>query len=120
MYEDEDVQNRYSPLGYFLMTFPMEQLQLCLKKINKIIRKNRIRETNTTDFYNLFGIVASMTGMFRQRFNDLRNALRWSHQPKDRPDGLFHAEHRWMFIHDMVDIFEKRLLHHLIELMMMV
>ena len=46
-----------------------------------------------------------MTGMPRQRFDDLRSALRWSHHPKNRPDGLSHAAHHWMLNHDMVDIF---------------
>ena len=43
--------------------------------------------------------------MSRQRFNDLWSALRWSHQPKDIPDGLSHSEHFRMLIDDMVDIF---------------
>ena len=38
----------------------------------------------------------------RQRFDNLWSALRWSHQVKDTPDGLFHAEHCWMLIDDMV------------------
>ena len=46
-----------------------------------------------------------MTGMPRQKFNSIWSALKWSHQHKDRPDGLSDAEHRWMIIDDMVDIF---------------
>ena len=48
-----------------------------------------------------------MTGIPRQRFGDLWSALRWSTQPKDRPQGVSHAEHRWMLINDMVDIFNQ-------------
>ena len=40
--------------------------------------------------------VGAMTGMPRQRFDDLSSALRWICQPKDRPDGLSHAEYCWM------------------------
>ena len=43
-----------------------------------------------------------MTGMPRQRFDYLWSALRWSHQPKKRPEGMTHAEHRWMLVDDMV------------------
>ena len=61
MYEGGDVQNRYSPLDYFLMSFPMEQLQLCLRETNIILRNNRKRETNTTELYKLFGIIVLIT-----------------------------------------------------------
>ena len=37
-----------------------------------------------------------MTRMPRQRFDDLRRILQWSHQPKNRPQGTSYAEHRWM------------------------
>ena len=67
----------------------MEQLQLCLEDTNTNLRNNRKRETNTTELYNLFWIpavkVGAVTGMPRQRFNDLWSALRWSYQIKDRP-----------------------------------
>ena len=41
LYEGGDVQNRYSPPDYFLMSFPMEQLQLCLKEKNMNLENNR-------------------------------------------------------------------------------
>ena len=46
LYESGDVQNRYSPLDYFLMSFPMEQSQLCLRETNINLRNNRKRETH--------------------------------------------------------------------------
>ena len=49
----------------------------------------------------------AMTGMPRQRFDDLCSALRWSFQLKERPQGASYAEHRWMLINDMVDIFNQ-------------
>ncbi len=46
-YEGGDVQNRYSPLDYFLMSFPIEQLLLCLRETIINLRNNRKSETNT-------------------------------------------------------------------------
>ncbi len=51
--------------------------------------------------------LGTMTGMPRQRFDDLWIALRWITQPKERPQGVSHAEHWWMLINDMVDIFNQ-------------
>ena len=45
------------------------------------------------------------TGMSRPRFDELWSALRCSEQPKEIPEGMPHAEHRWMLIDDMVEIF---------------
>ena len=49
--------------------------------------------------------LVAMTGTPRNRFDDLRSALRWSHQPKARQHGLCHAKHHQMVIDDIVDIF---------------
>ena len=51
--------------------------------------------------------LSAITGMPRQRFDDLWSALRWSTQPKDRPQDVSHAEHWWILINDMVDIFNQ-------------
>ena len=57
LYKGADVQNRYSPLDYFFMSFPKnEQLQLCLKETNINLRNSRKREMNTTELDKLFGI----------------------------------------------------------------
>ena len=134
LYQNGDVQHMYSPLDYFLMSFPNAQMDLCIIETNKQLREQRKRETTATELYKLFGIIilitrfettsrarlwstvsqnkyipavklGAMTGMPRQRFDDLWSALRWSHQPKERPQGVSHAEHRWMLINDMVEIF---------------
>ena len=42
------------------------------------------------------------TGMSRMRFDELWSALRWSEQPKERPEGMPHADYRWMLIDNMV------------------
>ena len=61
LYEGGDVQNRYSPLDYFLLSFPMEQLQLYLRETNINLRNNRKREANTSELYKLFGIMVLIT-----------------------------------------------------------
>ena len=51
LYQNGDVQQMYSPLDYFMMSFPDKQMQLCLNETNKQLRKNRKRETNKTELY---------------------------------------------------------------------
>ena len=43
----------------------------------------------------------------RQRFDYLWSILRWNFQPKERPQGVSDADHRWMLIDDVVDIFNQ-------------
>ena len=45
--------------------------------------------------------------MSRPRFDELWSNLRWSQQPNERPPDKSHAEHRWMLIDDMVNIFNR-------------
>ena len=47
------------------------------------------------------------TGMSIPQFDELWSALLWSEQPKERPEGMPHAEHWWMLIDDMVEIFNQ-------------
>ena len=47
------------------------------------------------------------TGMSRPQFDELWSALRCSEQPKERPEGMPHAEHLWMLIDDTVEIFNR-------------
>ena len=51
----------------------------------------------------------AMTGMPRYIFDDFWVALRWSHQPKDRPTGLSHAAYHRKFING-IEINIKRIL----------
>ena len=135
-YESGDVQQMYSVLDYFMMSFPNEQTQICLNETNKQLRNNRKRETNATELCKLLGIIVlitrfettsrvrlwvivsqneyisavklgAMTGIPRQKFDDLWSTLRWRTRPKDRPEGVSHAENRWMLINDMVGIFNQ-------------
>ena len=57
IYEGEDVQNRYSPQDYYLMSFPMEEIYLYLKETLIILKNNRKRETNIFELYKLFEIM---------------------------------------------------------------
>ena len=103
----------------------MTNIQLNLK---------RKREMNRPELYKLLGIImlikqfefttrASLwirapiskyipapnlgiaTGISRPFFDALWSALQWSEQPKEIPEGMPHAEHRWMLIDDIVEIF---------------
>ena len=105
----------------------MTNIQLVLK---------RKREMNRPEFYKLLGIITLITwfefttraslwsrapireyipapnlgmttGMSRPRFDELWSVLKWSEQPKEIPEGMPHAEHRWMLIDDMVEIFNR-------------
>ena len=143
LYQHSDIQHMYSPLDYFMMSFPNEQMELCLLETNKQLREKQKRETTVTELYKLFGIIilitrfettsrarlwstvsqnkyipavklGAMTGMPRQRFDDLWSALQWSTQPKDRPQGVLHAEHCWMLVNDMVGIFNQHWEDHFI------
>ena len=136
LYQNGDIQHVYSPLDYFLMSFPNAEMELCLIETNKQLREQQKRETSVNELYKLFGIIilitrfettsraqlwstvsqnkyipavelGSMAGMPRQRFDDLWSTLRWSCQLKERPQGVLHVEHRWMLINDMVDVFNQ-------------
>ena len=43
--------------------------------------------------------------MSRPRFDALCSALQWSEQPKEIPEIIPHADHRWILIDDIVEIF---------------
>jgi Transposase IS4 len=46
-----------------------------------------------------------VTGMSRQRFDDLLRHMVWSEQPKERPPEMSHEEWRWSLVQDFVDNF---------------
>ena len=73
VYESDDIQNRYSPLDYFLMSFPLEQMKLHIKETNAQLRNARKRETTMTELYKVFGIVILIT-----RFESTSRATFWS------------------------------------------
>ena len=48
-----------------------------------------------------------MTGMSRNRFDEIWSELRLSYQPDARPPEMSHAEYRWLLVDDMVEIFNS-------------
>ena len=125
----------FLPLN-FLCSFPYEQKILTLRMTNIQLNLKRKREMNRPEFYKILGIIILITlfdfttrsslwsrapirkyipapklgmttGMSRPRFDELWSALRWSEQPKERPEGMPRAEHWWMLIDDMVEIFNR-------------
>jgi hypothetical protein len=50
-----------------------------------------------------------MTGMSRNRFDDLFSAIRWSYQPITRLDEVLSEQYCWMLIDNFVKNFNK---HH--------
>ena len=45
--------------------------------------------------------------MPRGRFDDLWSAIRFSHQPDDRPEEMTHEHFRWMLVDDFVREFNE-------------
>ena len=45
------------------------------------------------------------TGMSRTRFDTLWRYMRWSYQPRQRPDGVSSERYRWMLVDDFVKHF---------------
>ncbi len=73
LYQNSDFQHVYFPLDYFLMSFPNEQIDICLIETNKQLQEWRKRETNVTELYKLFGIIILIT-----RFETTSRARLWS------------------------------------------
>ena len=72
LYQNDDIQHMYSPLDYFLMSFPNAQMELCLIETNKQLREQQKRETTITELYILFGI------FFMTKFETTSRARLWS------------------------------------------
>ena len=126
----------FSPLDFFLILLSRIKNNFNPSYENIKLNIKRKREINTPEFYKLLGIIilitefefttrASLwshatiskyitapklgmtTGISRRQFYELWSALRWSEQPKEIPEGMPHAEHRWILIYDMVEIFNR-------------
>ena len=124
----------FLPLDYFLCYFPDKQRILTLRITNIQFNFKRKREMNRPEFYKLLGVIILIprfeyttktslwscapiskyipapkigvtTSISRPRFDKLWSALQWSKKPKEIPGDMTHAEHWWMLIDDMVEIF---------------
>ena len=48
-----------------------------------------------------------LTGMSRNRFDDLFRCIRWSRQPSERPEDLSSEQYRWMLVDNFVANFNE-------------
>lgn len=138
-----DVQNKFYTMDYFCFSFPINQIEITICETNRELARKRKKETSLKEIYKLFGMMilitrfeftsrsrlwsfiaqnkyipaprlGSLTGMSRQRFNNLWACLCWSHQPIARPNSMSHSQHRWMLVDDMISIFNQHRKDHFI------
>ena len=124
-----------SKLDYFLLMFPPEQLNEMTRLTNINLQKQKFITTTKGEVLKWFGLLIlgtryefssrhdlwkttaihkyipapcfGVTGMYRNRFDELWKCMCWSHQPDDKPDSMSHREYRWMLVDDFVDRFNE-------------
>ena len=116
-----DITKDYSPMDYFVFSFPSEKINLTIRLTNSCLHEKGNNLLDERESYKLFGIIilitrleftsreklwsptseykyipavklGKMTGMSRNRFDDIWSKLRWSDQPDVRPPEMSHAE----------------------------
>ena len=126
-----DHQNSYSCLGYFLMLFPQEQLQLILQLTNNELAMARKNYTMAGEIVKFFGVMLlvtrfefgsraslwsnmstnkyipapsfGLTGMPWNQFDNL-----WiSDQPHNCPSEMTSEQYRWRLVDDFVKSFNE-------------
>ena len=133
--ERSDVQNMYSRLDYFLYMFPPDEL-LCISQLtNSELSLKAKTETTCGEILKFFGVLIlttkfefgsraslwsntanfkyipalsfGITGMSRQRFDDLWQCIRWSKQPRERPSHMSSEKYRWQLVDDFIESFNR-------------
>ena len=131
-----DILKDYLPMDYFFFSFPIEKIDLTIRLTNSCLHAKGNKLLDEREFYKFLGIIilitrlefasraklwfptseykyipavklGKMTGMSRNRFDEIWSELRWSDQPDIRPPEMSHAEYRWLLVDDMVDIFNS-------------
>jgi hypothetical protein len=133
--EGSDTSKTYSRLDYFLFFIPPIQLNTICRLTNQKLRENNNKETTIGEVLKFFGIWILMckfefssraslwsttapskyipapnfgrTGMCRRRFDELWRWMRFSDQPKERPEGMTSEQYRWRLIDDFVVAFNN-------------
>jgi Transposase IS4 len=128
-----NIDNRFSRLDIFFFMFPPTQLDIMTRCTNTILEEKNKRRTTVGELVQFLGIVilttrfefksrASLwsttspskyeippsfgrTGMKRQRFDELWQCIRWSFQPKERPEGMSSEKFRWKLVDGFVEQF---------------
>ena len=136
MDQSGDISKDYSPMDYFFLSFSSEQIKLTIRLTNSCLHEKGNKLLDEREFYKFLGIIilitrleftsktklwsstseykyipavklGKMTGMLRNRFDEIWSELRWSDQPDVRPPEMSHAEYRWLLVDDMVEIFNS-------------
>jgi hypothetical protein len=122
-----------SRLDFFFLMFPDDQLTEMLSLTNRELRKRGAPDLSMTELLKFFGILILSTrfesgsrsklwsrtarskyrpapafgrcGMPRHRFDILFTAIKWSHQPDERPDDMASKAYRWQLVKDFVKQF---------------
>jgi len=127
-----DEHNReLKPLDFFMACFPKKQLENMVRDTSDVLEikgKNRLTVGELLKFFGVmilatryeFGdrkslwatkssckyvpapAFGKMTGMARDRFDDIWNNIVWSTQAKERADDESHEGHRWKLVEDHV------------------
>ena len=135
VYPGTDRGRNLSRLDAFRIMFPSDQMKLMLDLTNNELRKKRRAVPLMTEgeMLKFFGILVLMTrvrcrnrkdcwgtrskykyqptvnfaetGMTRHRWDDIWSAIRFSHQPEEKPPEMSNADWRWMLIDDFVKNF---------------
>ena len=128
-----DHQNSYSRLGYFLMLFPPEQLQLIRQLTNNKLAMARKNYTAAGEIVKFFGVMLlvtrfefgsraslwsnvttnkyilapsfGITGMPRKQFDDLWMCIRFSEH--NRPSDMTSEQYCWRLVDDFVKNFNE-------------
>ncbi len=126
---------RMSRLDFFLLMFPDDQLTEMLSLTNRELRKRGAPDLTMPELLKFFGILILSTrfefgsrselwsrtapskyrpapafgrcGMPRHRFDILFTAIKWSHQPDERPDDMTSEAYRWQLVKDFVKRFNS-------------
>ena len=132
---DDCINQQLSRLEYFLMMFPPTHLQDMTRWTNRGLTANNKENTTVGELLKFFGILIlsskfefqsrrnlwsttapakyipapafGKTGMPRMRFDDLWKYIRWSNQPRQRPEGMSSEQYRWQLVDDFIDKFNE-------------
>ena len=124
-----------SRLDYFLLMFPPQQMLAIVRLTNNNLREKNIPLTSNGEILRYFGVCIlatryqfasrrdlwstssrykyqyapsfGKTGMPRNRFDILWQHIQFCEQPKERPEGMSHAVHRWLLVDGFVNIFNE-------------
>jgi hypothetical protein len=130
-----DIGKHRSRLDYFLLMFPLLQLNKIGRLTNLHLAKKRRRLTTVGEVIKFFGLLIlttifefgrrsslwstspfskyhgvpcfGKTGMSRQRFDDLWSTIAFSEQPATRLEWMSSEQHCWLLVNGFVDKFNN-------------